>query len=115
MPFQQTKWGKTTFYFFQELLGDRLVTSPLSDQEQWLPSPNQLRNRFILKNKKIRFETGIARGSLYRASTLDDSVEVDEEYDSDFGEEHFDDEIGGEFFYPSRLDLYDIVFFGSHL
>jgi hypothetical protein len=27
---------------------------------------------------------------------LDDSVEVDEEYDSDFGEEHFDDECVGE-------------------
>ena len=37
-----------------------------------------------------------SRGALYRASTLDDSVEVDEEYDSDFGEDHFDDECAGE-------------------
>ncbi len=48
-----------------------------------------------MKNKKIRIDTNSARGALYRASTLDDSVEVDEEYDSDFGEEHFDDECVG--------------------
>jgi hypothetical protein len=70
------------------------VTAPVLEFEQWLPSPNQLRHKFILKNKKIRH--GITRGAFYRASTLDDSVEVDEEYDSDFGEEHFDDESVGE-------------------
>ncbi len=36
-----------SFNLFQELLGDRLVTSPLSEVEQWLPSPNQLRNRQV--------------------------------------------------------------------
>ena len=49
-----------------------------------------------MKNKKIRIDLNSSRGTLYRASTLDDSVEVDEEYDSDFGEEHYDDECGGE-------------------
>jgi len=63
-----------------------------------LPTPNQLRYKFILKNKKIRFDNTTARGSLYRANTLDDSAEVDEEYDSDFGEEHFDDECVGMIF-----------------
>jgi hypothetical protein len=42
-------FGKTIFLNtglgFQELLGDRLVTAPLNDHEQMLPSPNQLRNR----------------------------------------------------------------------
>jgi hypothetical protein len=52
-------------------------------------------NRFILKNKKIRVDVNSPRGALYRTSTLDDSVEVDEEYDSDFGEDHFDDESVG--------------------
>lgn len=69
------------------------MTAPVCEFEQWLPSPNQLRHKFVLKNKKIRH--GIIRESIYRASAMDDSVEVDEEYDSDFGEEHFDDESVG--------------------
>ena len=42
------------FLPLQELLGDRLLTSPHRDGETSLPSPNQLRHKIILKNKKLR-------------------------------------------------------------
>jgi hypothetical protein len=42
------------YLFVQELLGERLVTAPVSDGESLLPSPNQLRYKIILKNKKLR-------------------------------------------------------------
>ncbi len=44
---------------FQELLGDHLLTSPIANlgdftSEPVLPSPNQLRYKIIIKNKKLR-------------------------------------------------------------
>ena len=39
---------------FQEILGDKLITRPFEDGETILPSPNQLRYKIIIKNKKIK-------------------------------------------------------------
>eukprot|EP00095_Tigriopus_kingsejongensis_P008940 snap_masked-scaffold199_size265817-processed-gene-1.12 protein:Tk08940 transcript:snap_masked-scaffold199_size265817-processed-gene-1.12-mRNA-1 annotation:"1-phosphatidylinositol -bisphosphate phosphodiesterase epsilon-1-like" len=80
---------------FKELLGDHLVTAPISENEGQLPSPNQLRYRIILKNKKLRSGIGSTK-SLYRASTFDEPgnpPDLEEEYDSDYGEEDYDDDI----------------------
>ena len=94
-------------------MGDRLITKPYSENETSLPSPNQLRYRIILKNKKLRNPaTGLGSGlsrSLYRTSTIDDptngstfpqvltsttNTEMEDEDDSD--EEYDDDEIQGQ-------------------
>ena len=85
---------------FRDLLGDKLVTAPIAASasaasavplvEHDLPSPNQLRHRIIIKNKKLRnsaaaFES--AKATLQRTTTLEDN---EEEYDSDFGEDEFE-------------------------
>ena len=75
---------------FRDLLGDKLVTTPVMENEVALPSPNMLRNRIIIKNKKIsNFKT-----SLQRTTTLEENNDNDEEYDSDFGEDEYEDEQG---------------------
>ncbi|XP_067931452.1 1-phosphatidylinositol 4,5-bisphosphate phosphodiesterase gamma-1-like [Watersipora subatra] len=38
---------------FREVLGDELLTAPVDKAAERLPSPNQLRRKFILKHKKI--------------------------------------------------------------
>lgn len=62
---------------FQDILGDFLVKSPYEDGEMVLPSPNQLRNKIIIKNKKL------PKGSFSN----------DDDVDSDFEEEPFLNEI----------------------
>ena len=88
---------------FRELLGDKLVTSPHSDHETSLPSPKQLRNKIIIKNKKLRSFSSMGamaadffsnKATLQRATTMEDAVDNDEDYDSDFGEDEFEDEQG---------------------
>lgn len=37
----------------QEVLGDLLLTQPIDKIETKLPSPHQLRNKIILKHKKL--------------------------------------------------------------
>lgn len=77
------------------------MTAPIAENESQLPSPNSLRYRIILKNKKLRSGNGIgSTKSLYRTSTFDEqggcnSHDMEEEYDSDYGEEDFDDEMQG--------------------
>uniref|UniRef100_A0AC34QEF9 Phosphoinositide phospholipase C n=1 Tax=Panagrolaimus sp. JU765 TaxID=591449 RepID=A0AC34QEF9_9BILA len=41
---------------FQEILGDLLVTTPVSRSETCLPSPAALRNKIVLKHKKLDAE-----------------------------------------------------------
>ncbi len=77
------------FYALQELLGDRLVTAPVMEGEMSLPSPNQLKYRIILKNKKL------LSGSLYKPSRPNPLDEQDEDDDSDYGEEDYEDDIQG--------------------
>ena len=66
----------------QDILGDWLVTSPFDQAETVLPSPNQLKYKIIIKNKKLP-ETG---GSNTNNTNDDDA-------DSDFEEEQFINEI----------------------
>ena len=80
--------------------GEKLLTSPVAEQEVHLPSPNQLRHKVILKNKKLRgfadFGAGAGglRSNLSRTTTMEDAPDNDDEYDSDFGEDEFEDETG---------------------
>ena len=62
---------------FQDILGDFLVRSPYEEGETVLPSPNQLRHKIIIKNKKL------PKGSFSN----------DDDADSDFEEEQFLNEI----------------------
>ena len=62
---------------FQDILGDFLVRSPYEEGETALPSPNQLRHKIIIKNKKL------PKGSFSN----------DDDADSDFEEEQFLNEI----------------------
>ena len=92
----------------QELLGDRLVTSPVSDGELHLPSPNQLRYKIILKNKKLRqtinnnnantILSSSSRG-LNRNMTIDDPTggggANEDDDDSDFDEDDYENDIQG--------------------
>ncbi len=84
---------------FKELLGDRLVTAPVPVEtaSEVLPSPNALRGKIILKNKKLRSSTDNMKAALQRTTTLETEAGLDaeEEYDSDFGEDDFEDEIQG--------------------
>lgn len=50
---------------FQEILGDLLVTTPVSKDETCLPSPAALRNRIILKHKKLPCEAEILTGQQF--------------------------------------------------
>jgi phosphatidylinositol phospholipase C gamma-1 len=38
---------------FVEVFGDSLITSPLEKNESFYPSPEALRNKIIVKHKKI--------------------------------------------------------------
>ena len=51
------------------------------------------RSKIIIKNKKLRtFNDGFlsSKALLQRTTTLEDSVDNDDDYDSDFGEDEFD-------------------------
>lgn len=80
---------------FRDLLGDKLVVAPINEHEMHLPSPNQLKNRIIIKNKKLRNsnECNGPKPVLSRTTTMDEP-DNDEEYDSDFGEDDFEYEQG---------------------
>lgn len=91
---------KSFFLFFtvQELLGDKLVVAPASGNETALPSPNQLKYKIIIKNKKLRTFTAnpvvgnnslTSNRSFARMTTMEDNVEDD--YDSDYGDEEEED------------------------
>ncbi|RWS31552.1 phospholipase C gamma-like protein, partial [Leptotrombidium deliense] len=45
---------------FQEILGDLLLTQPISSEETEMPSPNQLKRKFIIKHKKLPEGTEVA-------------------------------------------------------
>ena len=96
------------------MLGDRLITTPVQENEINLPSPNQMRYRVILKNKKIPTGTSLANHlnrPLLRTNTIDDPTgggqasggaavgleNVEDDYDSDYGEDDFEDDIQGKF------------------
>lgn len=80
---------------FKECLGEKLVIAPASEHELALPSPNQLKNRIIIKNKKLRAVGDcVTKATLQRTTTLEEAADNDEEYDSDFGEDEFEDEQG---------------------
>ena len=66
------------------MFGDKLVTAPYGEAEQELPSPNQLRYKIILKNKKIESQ-------LQSHQQKTGTVEEDD-YDSDFEEEMMEDD-----------------------
>lgn len=44
---------RTMANIMQEILGDLLLTQPIDKTETKLPSPHQLRNKIILKHKKL--------------------------------------------------------------
>ena len=81
---------------FRECLGDKLVIAPITEHEMHLPSPNQLKNRIIIKNKKLRNsnECQSVKPVLSRTTTLEENDNDLEEYDSDFGEDDFEYEQG---------------------
>ena len=89
---------------FKELLGDRLVTSPNNENEVALPSPHQLRNRIIIKNKKL----SSLKSTLQRTTTLEETNDNEDEYDSDFGEDEDEDEQGKVFSIKNALVYVDI-------
>ena len=80
---------------FKDLLGEKLVIAPINEHECHLPSPNQLRHRIIIKNKKLRNSNDCDRVKpiLSRTTTMEEN-DNDEEYDSDFGEDEFEYEQG---------------------
>ena len=41
---------------FKEVFGDELLTSPINVKEDKMPSPNQLRRKIIIKNKKLQHD-----------------------------------------------------------
>lgn len=41
---------------FKEILGDSLLTQPISRDEWQLPSPEALKNKIILKHKKLQLD-----------------------------------------------------------
>lgn len=82
---------------FKELLGDKLVKAPVQENESVLPSPNQLRNRIIIKNKKTMSSLDNFKAALQRTTTLEEAGYNDDEYDSDFGEDEYEDEQGNRF------------------
>jgi len=60
----------------QEVLGDLLLTSPISRDEWELPSPSALRNKIILKHKKLREEQ-------QENDNLNNSLLLEDELDQD--------------------------------
>ncbi len=69
-----TKSQKKMAHMFRDVFGDRLVTGFLTDNEQRLPSPNQLIRRVILKMAKLNPNTFDNKKGL---STFD-SIEQDD-------------------------------------
>ena len=67
------------------MFGDQLVTAPYREGEQELPSPNQLRHKIILKNKKIESQ-------LQSHQQKGGGAVEEDEYDSDFEEEMMEDD-----------------------
>ena len=67
---------------FQDILGNKLVTSPFEEGEVMLPSPNQLKYKIIIKNKKLPEAEGLLT-----------STGRDDDGDSDFEDERFNNEI----------------------
>lgn len=43
----------------KEILGDLLLTQPVNRDEWQLPSPNALKNKIILKHKKLQLENDV--------------------------------------------------------
>ena len=81
-------------YFHQIFLIFLQVTAPISENETQMPSPNQLRYRIIIKNKKLRSAnefSNIGKAVLQRTTTMEEAADIDEEYDSDFGEDEFEE------------------------
>ncbi|XP_045460598.1 1-phosphatidylinositol 4,5-bisphosphate phosphodiesterase epsilon-1-like isoform X4 [Harmonia axyridis] len=84
---QQTRMA----HIFQRIFGEKLVTNFLFDSdysdEPSLPSPEQLKNRILIKNKKLTMEVS-APMSFSAASSTPMS---DDEYDDDDDEDNVDD------------------------
>ena len=66
----------------QDILGDKLITRPYEEGEVVLPSPNQLKYKIIIKNKKLPEAGGPFTNNGH-----------DDDGDSDFDEEQFNNEI----------------------
>ncbi|XP_045460597.1 1-phosphatidylinositol 4,5-bisphosphate phosphodiesterase epsilon-1-like isoform X3 [Harmonia axyridis] len=83
---QQTRMA----HIFQRIFGEKLVTNFLFDSdysdEPSLPSPEQLKNRILIKNKKLTMEVS-APMSFSAASSTPMS---DDEYDDDDDEDNVD-------------------------
>ncbi|XP_055588696.1 1-phosphatidylinositol 4,5-bisphosphate phosphodiesterase epsilon-1-like [Uranotaenia lowii] len=89
---------------FQSILGDKLVTNFLFDQdytdEPHLPSPLSLKNKILLKNKKLIVEvpptltTGLTRQNTYKQSNLSSRASsiISNTSGSSLNEEYSDDE-----------------------
>ena len=65
---------------FQDILGDKLVRRPFEEGEVVLPSPNQLKYKIIIKNKKL-------------PEAEDPLISRDDDGDSDFEDEQFNTEL----------------------
>ena len=48
---------------FREILGDRLLSQPVSSDEQEMPSPSQMRRKFIIKHKKLSEQAEFVGGN----------------------------------------------------
>ena len=66
----------------QDILGDKLVKKPFEEGEVVLPSPNQLKYKIIIKNKKLPEAGGPFANNGH-----------DDDGDSDFDEEQYNNEI----------------------
>ena len=66
----------------QDVLGDKLVQRPFEEGEVVLPSPNQLKYKIIIKNKKLPEAGGPFANNGH-----------DDDGDSDFDEEQYNNEI----------------------
>jgi hypothetical protein len=56
-----------------------------------------LKRKIIIKNKKLRSSTDNMKAALARSTTLEETGYNEDEYDSDFGEDEFEDEMPGKF------------------
>jgi len=79
---------------FEDILGDKLVTRPFEEGETVLPSPNNLKYKIIIKNKKLPEAGGLSTDNGH----ADDG-------DSDFDEEQFINEISSDEDFDDEEDI----------
>lgn len=81
------------FEILQDVIGDNLLKDFLSDshllEDATLPSPNQLKYKILIKNKKLRMSEN--HNARYKASDSS-RPSIQAQYDEEYDDEEYDDE-----------------------